>query len=221
MIVKKKQNPASTSTKAKRSGKKLDNPISANVLIVCGVAASAGGLEALRAFVSGLELSGQIAYVIAQHMSPQHRSMMVELLSRETTIPIFEAAQDLPLVADTIYVGPPNSDIYVKNGKLNLRTPISEIGPKPSADYLFTSIAEEYGERSIGIVMSGTGTDGSHGVRAISAAGGICIAQAPDSAKYDSMPVAAIKAGSDLVLRPEEIANQLLTIIDRPKLDVK
>jgi two-component system CheB/CheR fusion protein len=185
--------------------------------LVVGVAASAGGLEALRAFVAGLDSTAGMAYIVAQHMSPHHRSMMVELLARETRLPVSEAQHGMSLARGHIYVGPPNSDVFVKDGRLGLREPLSQIGPKPSADYLFASLAEAYGVNAIGIVMSGTGTDGTHGVRAINAAGGICMAQTPGSAKYDSMPAAAIRAGVDFVLTPEELGIQLLAITRQPR----
>jgi two-component system CheB/CheR fusion protein len=188
-------------------------------LIIVGIGASAGGLEALRSFVSCLPLNANIAYVIAQHMSPHHRSMMVELLSRETKLPVFEVKNGAKPKSDTIYVAPPNSDVSIKAGKLQHRKPLADLGAKPSIDYLFSSMAEELGERAIGVVMSGTGSDGSHGIRAINSAGGISIAQDPKTAKYDSMPVAAIKAGADLILSPEEIARQLVNIIARPRID--
>ncbi len=189
-------------------------------LIVVGIGASAGGLEALRLFVADLPKGANMAYVVAQHMSPQHRSMMADLLARETKLDVEEVEDNTPLVADKIFVGPPNNDIYVKDGKLRLRTPISDIGAKPSVDYLFSSMADDLGERAIGIVMSGTGSDGAHGVRAINASGGICIAQMPETAKYDSMPQAAIKAGVDQILSPQDIASQLSSIASHPRVKV-
>ncbi|MCW8860842.1 MAG: hypothetical protein OQK07_00280, partial [Rhodospirillales bacterium] len=188
--------------------------------MLAGIGASAGGLEALRLFVAELPKNVNMAYVVAQHMSPQHRSMMVDLLSRETQLTVHEVKDGMVPKADTVYVGPPNSDVFVKGGKLRLRKPLSDIGAKPSVDYLFSSMAEEMGERAIGIVMSGTGSDGSHGIRAINAAGGICIAQEPETAKYDSMPQSAIKAGVDLILPPADIASQLASIVVRPRVKV-
>ncbi|MBF0248179.1 MAG: PAS domain-containing protein [Alphaproteobacteria bacterium] len=207
-----------TNTTAKRPKKHTRLQDAETGFILVGIGASAGGLEALRLFVAELPLKANMVYVVAQHMSPQHRSMMVDLLSRETQLPVREAKNGIVPEIDTVYVGPPNSDVYVKGGKLCLRKPLSDIGAKPSVDYLFSSMAEEYGERAIGIVMSGTGSDGSHGIRAINSAGGICIAQSPDTAKYDSMPVAAIKAGVDLVLAPGKIASKLTSIAVRPRV---
>ncbi|MDH5716581.1 MAG: PAS domain S-box protein [Spirochaetia bacterium] len=204
----------------KKSNASKKNKFKDSDLVLVGVGSSAGGLEALSQFVSSVPKKANIAYIIAQHMSPHHKSMMIDLLSRQTELPVTGIKNGINPKADTIYITPPNTDVFIKEGRLQLRKPLAEFSPKPSVDYLFTSMAEELGEKSIGIVLSGTGSDGSHGVRAIIAAGGISIAQKPDTAKFDSMPVSAIKAGADLVLNPSEIGNQLLEIIVRPRTPV-
>ena len=187
-------------------------------LYYVGIGASAGGLEALRPFIAGLPTHANMTYIVAQHMSPDHRSLMVELLARETTLNVEEASNNLPPKADTIYVAPPNSDVTVTNGKLHLSKPTNTVGPKPSVDRFFVSLADDQEDRAIGIILSGTGSDGARGIKAIKAAGGITIAQEPKSAKYDSMPNAAIRAGgADLVLPPHEIAHQLSAIVQRPR----
>ena len=187
-------------------------------LYYVGIGASAGGLEALRPFVAGLPAHANMTYIVAQHMSPDHRSLMVELLARETTLKVAEASNNLPPMADTIYVAPPNSDVTVTNGKLHVSKPTNTVGPKPSVDRFFVSLADDQEDHAIGIILSGTGSDGARGIKAIKAAGGITIAQEPKSAKYDSMPNAAIRAGgADLVLPPHEIAHQLIAIVQRPR----
>jgi two-component system CheB/CheR fusion protein len=187
-------------------------------LYYVGIGASAGGLEALRPFVAGLPAHANMTYIVAQHMSPDHRSLMVELLARETTLKVAEASNNLPPKADTIYVAPPNSDVTVTNGNLHVSKPTNTVGPKPSVDRFFVSLADDQEDRAIGIILSGTGSDGARGIKAIKAAGGITIAQEPKSAKYDSMPNAAIRAGgADLVLPPHEIAHQLIAIVQRPR----
>jgi len=184
-----------------------------------GIGASAGGLEALRPFVSSLPTQANMTYIVAQHMSPDHRSLMVELLARETQLPVEEARNNLSPKANTIYVVPPNADITVVKGKLRISKPANTIGPKPSVDRFFVSLAEDREDCAIGIILSGTGSDGARGIKAIKAAGGISIAQEPHSAKYDSMPNAAIRAGgTDLVLPPHEIAGQLPSISRRPRV---
>jgi two-component system CheB/CheR fusion protein len=129
-------------------------------LFVVGIGASAGGLEALRPFVANLPIQSNMAYIVAQHLSPQHRSMMVQLLGRETALPVVEAADGMMIEADTIYVTPPNRDAAVcDDGRLSLRRPSAEIGPKPSINHLFASLARTQGERAVGVILSGTGSE--------------------------------------------------------------
>lgn len=190
-------------------------------LYYVGIGASAGGLEALRPFVANLPDHANMTYIVAQHMSPDHRSLMVELLARETKLKVVEATNNLPPKADTIYVAPPNADITVANGKLKISKATNTIGPKPSVDRFFMSLADDRKDWAIGIILSGTGSDGAHGIKAIKAAGGVSIAQDPKSAKYDSMPNAAIRVGrTDLVLPPPEIANQLHSIVQWPRAPI-
>ncbi|MBF0170036.1 MAG: EAL domain-containing protein [Nitrospinae bacterium] len=192
-----------------------------NNLYYVGIGSSAGGLEALRTFVAHLPSKSNLTYIIAQHMSPDHRSMMVELLGRETTIRVTEAKNNILPEADTVYVAPPSSDITIRDGYLKLSKPKAAIGPKPSVDMLFMSLAEDRGEKAIGIVFSGTGSDGSHGIKAIRSVGGISIAQEPSTAKYDSMPKAAIRSGGiDIVLPPKECAEQLILLSTRPRVQL-
>ncbi len=188
-----------------------------SVLSVVGIGASAGGLESMRPLLNGLKPTGHIAFIVAQHMSPQHRSMLVELLAKECPLTVVEAQDGDELEPDTVYVNPPNKDILVRDGAIQLKHLERDIGPKPSVDTLFTSLADTVVEKSVGIILSGTGSDGAHGCRAIRAAGGITIAQDPDTAKYDGMPTAAIRSDAiDLILSPTDIANQLSDIISSP-----
>ncbi len=194
---------------------------SGSPLYYVGIGASAGGLEALRPFVGNLPAHANMTYIVAQHMSPDHRSLMVELLARETRLKVQEARNGVTPRADHIYIAPPNTDVTVDKGKLHISRPTNTIGPKPSVDRFFISLADDREDRAIGIILSGTGSDGARGIKAIKAAGGITIAQEPSSAKYDSMPIAAIRTGgADLVLPPHEIANQLLAIVQRPRAPI-
>ncbi len=215
--------PKRTSSKPVQSRSKASQPslnskarqpsLKKNDLYVVGIGASAGGLEALRPFVANLPTSANLCFVIAQHLSPQHRSMMVELLARETKIPVVGINNGVSIKPNTIYIAPPNSDVFYRTGKLVLRAPLESIGPKPSIDHFFTSLASGLGARAIAIVLSGTGSDGANGLRAVKAHGGITFAQEPSSAKYDSMPRAAMTiGGADLILPPKEIAGKLAVI---------
>ncbi len=185
---------------------------------VVGVGASAGGLEALRPFVANLPMAVNMAYVIVQHLSPAYRSMMVQLLARETKLPVEEIKDGTVLVANTIYITPPNKDVRIKNSTLWLREPSAPLGPKPSVDVFFASLAEDRGQHAIGVILSGTGSDGAHGMRAIKASGGLTVAQDPDTAKYDGMPKAAIDSGCvDQTLPPDGIGPELGSISRFPR----
>ncbi|OCX66609.1 hypothetical protein BFP70_00080 [Thioclava sp. SK-1] len=186
-------------------------------MVIVGVAASAGGLEATSILAQNLPPKLGAAYVLAQHMSPSHKSMLVQLLARETTLNVREIEDHELPQPDTIYVPPPGFDVILEDGMLQLRPPEGHlVAPKPSADRLFKSIALELRERAVGVVLSGTGSDGSYGVQAIREADGITIAQEPSSCKYDSMPVSAMRTGCvDLCLTPRQIGEHLEDILKR------
>ncbi|WP_415920226.1 chemotaxis protein CheB [Tateyamaria sp. SN6-1] len=186
---------------------------------IVGVAASAGGLEAVSLLVQNLPADAPAVYVIAQHMSPTHKSVLSTLISRETKLPVHELGVETVPEPNSIYVTPPNTDVVYENGMLRLRNPSGHPAtPTPSADRLFKSIAEQCGENCVGIVLSGTGSDGSYGVQAIREVGGITIAQEPSTAKYDGMPTSAIETGCiDLTLSPEQIGTHLEKILARPR----
>lgn len=183
-----------------------------------GIGASAGGLEALREMIKNLPKGvGNVTYLVAQHLSPKYQSMMVQLLGRETDLHVQEAKHGIAPKAGVIYVTPPNNDLFIKNGKLQLRAPPSPHSPKPSVDFFFTTLAEELGDHAIGVILSGTGSDGSHGVRAIRAGGGLTIAQIPDTAKYNGMPFSAIETGCvDITLPPDKIGPEIASLIRSP-----
>ncbi|WP_341744471.1 EAL domain-containing protein [Azonexus hydrophilus] len=184
---------------------------------IAGIGASAGGLEAITQLISHLKPDLPCAYVVLQHLSPSYRSMMVEILGRETPLHVKEMEQgDVP-EAGVIYVVPANSNALIREGCFCLMTAAPEVVPKPSINQFLISLAAEEGDAAIGIVLSGTGSDGVAGLRAIQAAGGFTLAQRPDSAKYDGMPRAAIEAGVvDHVLTPEEIAAQIPRLLELP-----
>lgn len=184
-----------------------------------GVGASAGGLEALRSFVRNLSDNTGVTYIVAQHMAPHHRSMLLEITGRETNLPVLDATDGLLPKPDTIYITPPNHDIVFEKNKLRLIDPSREpAAPKPSVDRFFNSLAKAKGERAIGIILSGTGSDGAHGIKAIRAAGGVTVAQDEMTAKYTSMPVKAIETGCvDLVMSPDEMGRQFQKIISLPR----
>ncbi|MDM7952122.1 MAG: chemotaxis protein CheB [Cyanobium sp. CZS 25K] len=184
-------------------------PTSAGMHLV-GIGASAGGLEALGALLGGLRPGGNVAYVVAQHLSPDHPSLIVDLLGRTTPLQVLTAIDGAELQPDTINVGPPNHDILVRGNRLVVLDPEPRFGPSPNVDRLFDSIAEHWGERGVAVVLSGTGSDGARGLPSVRAAGGLTFAQSPESARFDGMPSAAIAlGGADLVLAPAAIAERL------------
>jgi two-component system CheB/CheR fusion protein len=188
--------------------------VSTRKIHIVGIGASAGGLEAITQLISHLRPDLPCAYVVLQHLSPTYRSMMVEILSRETPLKVCEAQHGEVPAAGTIYVVPANHNALIRDGRLQLVPAPPETVPKPSINEFFISLAAEEGESAIGIVLSGTGSDGTAGLRAIQAAGGITLAQAPETAKYEGMPRAAIDAGVvDHVLSPEAIAARLPELI--------
>jgi two-component system CheB/CheR fusion protein len=187
-----------------------------NEMVIVGIGASAGGLEALQVFVKNLPDNTPMAYLVAQHLSPTYKSLMVDLIAKDTKHEVLEATHGLLIKPDTIYICPPNKNITVQNNLIVLRAPETGLyGPKPSVDILFESIAQEKEIQSIGIILSGTGSDGSRGVRAIKAEGGVVIVQNPTTAKYDGMPNSAINTGNiDLILHAEEMGEELIQLLN-------
>lgn len=179
---------------------KLNEGLPAGPDHVVAIGASAGGLEALQALASQLQPGGNVAYLVAQHLSPDHPSQLVELLARSTQLKVVGAHDGCPILPDQLLVIPPNSDATVDRSKLRLTDPEPRFGPSPSIDLLFESLATHWGEQAAAVVLSGMGSDGARGLRAVGAVGGLALVQSPESARFDGMPRAAIAlGGSDLV----------------------
>lgn len=176
-----------------------------------GIGSSAGGLHALRTLIAHLPESANIAYLVAQHLSPHYQSMLTELLARDGgPLRFVEIASGTVPEPRTVYITPPGYDLTLRDGVLMLTESAHSIGPKPSVDHLFISLANERGDEAVGIILSGTGSDGAHGIRAIKSHGGLTFAQIPETADYDGMPNAAIQSGNiDLVLSAEDIGREL------------
>src|SRR5437773_5366338 len=182
---------------------------------IVGIGGSAGGFEAAMELLQNLPPRTGMAFVIVQHLDPHHASRLPNLLGKMTAMPVREVAGTTTPKPNTVYVQPPNKCVIAKDGALTLvhRTE----GLNIAIDHFFESLAEERGSRAIGIVLSGTGSDGTAGLRAIKAAGGLTFAQTEESAKFDAMPRSAIRSGFvDLVLPPHEIARELRRIADHP-----
>lgn len=187
---------------------------------VVGVGASAGGLEALEHFFANMPAQNGMAFVVVQHLSPDFKSLMDQLLGRHTQMAIRRVEDGMPVEADTIYLIPPRSDIVITNRTLKLSDPTrSERGLHLPIDTLLASLAEDVGDKAIGIVLSGTGSDGTRGIRAIKEAGGMVMVQEAETAQFDGMPRSALATGlADYVLAPAQMPAALLTYAQHPLL---
>ena len=181
---------------------------------IVGIGASAGGLEALSQLLPNLPKDLGLSYVVVQHLSPTYRSMMAQLLGRETTMPVKDIEDGALPEPNTVYITPPNRNVTLNAGCFRLVVPAKESLPKPSVNLFFTSLADEAADSCIGIILSGTGSDGAHGIHAIKAAGGFTFSQDPTTAKYNGMPQSAIDTGSvDWVLPPENMGSEIGLIV--------
>ena len=184
---------------------------------VVGIGASAGGLEAFSELLRNLPEKTGMAYVLVQHLDPKHTSGLPEILARTTKLPVTEVTQNEKLQPDHVYVIPANTNLLIKEGSLQLGPRVLVHGQHMPIDNFLRSLAERIGQRAIGVVLSGTASDGTEGCRAIKTAGGLTFAQNEESAKYDGMPRSAVDAGViDFILTPKDIARELGGISQHP-----
>ncbi len=197
-------------------GEQGDGQREKNHFFVVGIGASAGGFEALQQVLERLPEDTGMAFLVVQHLDPKHESKLSELLARSSRLPLEEATRGARIQPNHIYVMPPNVNLAVTHGHIRLE-PRKPNLPSMPIDYCFRSLAKDFENCSIGIVLSGTGSDGTLGLQAIKGAGGITFAQDEKSAKYFGMPGSAITSGSvDIVLSPEAIAQELGRIARHP-----
>src|SRR5689334_18957355 len=177
---------------------------------VVGVGASAGGLDALKQLVGAVPADTGLAFVVLQHLPPSQVGQLASLLAGATTLPVIDAANGHRIEPNTILVVPPHTSACLFRGALVLRTAKPGARPRQPIDTLFSSIADVLRERGVGVVLSGTAHDGTEGLRAIRAAGGLTFAQEPSTAQFDEMPRSAIAAGvAEIVLSPAQIGDEL------------
>ena len=175
-----------------------------------GIGASAGGLEALEQFFENMPKDNGMAFVVIQHLDPNHIGIMPELLQRITTMKVFQASDRLKVKPNCVYVIPPNKSMSVRNGALYLFAPVETRGLRLPIDIFFRSLADDMQEKSIGIILSGMGSDGSLGMKAIKEKNGMVLVQEPVTAKFDGMPRRAIEAvNADIVAPAEELPARL------------
>jgi two-component system CheB/CheR fusion protein len=184
---------------------------SSNNFPVVGIVASAGGLDAFKSFFSAMRSPCGMAFVVVPHLDTKHRSFMVELLSRQTSMPVVEAVEGVLVEANSVYVIPPNHRLGLSKGRLRLSELPDPIGAQTAIDFFLLSLAVDQQERAIGIVFSGTGNHGTLGIREIKRFGGMVMAQSPESAEFDQMPRSAIETGlADFILPPASMPDVLL-----------
>jgi two-component system CheB/CheR fusion protein len=190
--------------------------IPAKAFPIVGIGASAGGLEAFTQLLKHLPRDTGMGFVLVQHLDPDHESALTQLLTRATSMPVREVADNLRVEPNHVYVIPPRTSLAIAQGVLRLQAREGGRAPHYSIDSFFESLAHDQGERAIGIILSGTASDGTLGMEAIKAEGGITLAQ-DDSARHDSMPRSAIATGCvDFILSPEAIARELGRIAKHP-----
>ncbi len=188
------------------------------VFPVVGIGASAGGIEAFKQMLGALPTDTGMAFVLVQHLDPTHPSMLTEILARATRMPVSEVQDRMVVEPDHVYVIPPGVTMVISRGVLQLSMPKELRGHQKGIDVFFRSLAEDHGHRAIGVILSGSSTDGTLGLQAIKAEGGITFAQ-DESAQHDSMPRSAVATGCvDFVLRPHEIAKEIARIGAHPYL---
>jgi len=177
---------------------------------VVGIGASAGGLDAFKTLFEAMPADTGMAFVLIQHLDPTHESLMVDLLSRHTTMNVVQVEDRMQVIENHVYMIPPNRDLAIHNGELYLTAPAQRRGMRMPIDFFFRSLAEDQRERAICIILSGTGSDGTLGLKAIKSYGGMVMAQSPKTAQYDGMPVSAISTGTvDYVLPVKEMPEAL------------
>ncbi|GAB6145492.1 chemotaxis protein CheB [Desulfocicer niacini] len=185
--------------------------------LIVGIGASAGGLEAFQKFFSGLPDNPNMAFVLIQHLDPNHESMMPDLLSRHTGLKVMQVKKQTAVENNTVYIIPPGKYLGFEDHHLVLSDPPESRGMRMAIDYFFKTLAENLVEKAICIVLSGTGSDGTMGLREVKASGGLAIVQDPDTAQHDGMPRSAINTGSvDRILSPEQMPALLLEYAKHP-----
>ncbi|KAF0196233.1 MAG: two-component system chemotaxis family CheB/CheR fusion protein [Bacteroidetes bacterium] len=207
----KKGNTNKEDSVSQPSERNISNKIS---FPIAGIGASAGGLEALELFFGNVPKNCGIAFVVIQHLDPNHTGIMPELLQRITTMKVLQVKDQMQVQANHVYVIPPNKSMSVLNGCLHLFEPVELRGLRLPIDYFFRSLAEDQNEKSIGIILSGMGSDGSLGLKAIKEKNGIVAVQDPSTAKFDGMPQSAVNhVIVDIVASATELPSKLISFL--------
>lgn len=202
----------------------LDAPVQPEIhpFPIAGIGASAGGLEALEQFLRHVPEKCGVAFVVVQHLDPTHKGMMPELLQRATPMEVFQASDRMRVKPDCVYVIPPNKDLSILHGVLHLFEPTAPRGLRLPIDFFLRSLAEDWQEHSIAVILSGMGSDGTMGLRAIKEKAGVVLVQEPGSARFDSMPRSAIDAGlADIVAPVEQLPGKMIDYLQHALIVAK
>jgi two-component system CheB/CheR fusion protein len=187
---------------------------------IVGIGASAGGLEALELFFSNVPPETNMAFVIIQHLSPRHKSIMADILMKYTQMKVLRIEDNQEIKSNHVYLNPPDKNVVLLNRRLHLTEPTQTHGVNLPIDCFFRSLSEDRGEKAICIILSGTATDGTLGLKAVKGEGGIGMVQDPDSAKYSGMPSSAIATGLvDFILPVEKIPAELVRYVQHPYIE--
>lgn len=219
----KKPSPARRPVPKDRSAGRKEKTATASPYIpIVGIGASAGGLEALEQFLKHVPAESGLALVIIQHLDPTHKGIMPELLQRATAMKVVQVKDRTRVRPNCVYVIPPNKDMSILHGVLHLLAPAAPRGLRLPIDFFLRSLAQDQQERCIGVILSGMGSDGTLGLRAIKEKAGVVLVQQPDNAKFDGMPRSAIDAGlADIVAPVDELPGKLLAYLQRTPLTAR
>lgn len=188
---------------------------------VVAIGASAGGLEAIHEFFDNVPENTNVSFVVVQHLSPDYKSLLVELVSKHTHMNVFEAEHNMPVHKNCVYVIPNNKLMTISGGMLQLSDKVSDKAPNTAIDTFLYSLAEDKGSNAIAVILSGTGTDGTRGIEAIKTAGGMVLVQDPCTARFDGMPNSAIASGNaDMILAPELMAEEIYTHLQETPIHI-
>ena len=221
--MQRKSSPKRPATKFPRAVRKKAPPPTTGVSFpIVGIGASAGGLEALEQFLRHVPVGSGMAFVIVQHLDPTHKGILRELLQRATGMKVFQVRDRTRVQPDCVYVIPPNRDMTMLHGVLYLFEPAAPRGLRLPIDLFLRSVAQDQQQHSIGVILSGMGSDGTLGLRAIKEMAGVALVQDPATAKFDSMPRSAIEAGlADIVAPVEELPEKIIAFLNRTPLTAR
>lgn len=203
---------AARNRRGREEERKLSEPL------IVGIGASAGGLEALQQFLLYMPVNSGLSFVVIQHLSPDYKSLMADILGKNTEMMVLQAENGMAVEPNTVYLIPPKNNMTIQDGKLILTQFVQGMLNHP-IDVFFTSLAKEQRERAIAVIFSGTGSDGTNGIKSVKENGGLVVVQDPSTAKFDGMPESAINTGLvDFVLSPREVVDEILNFSNYPSI---